>query len=241
MAHPRERSTSDPEGVSRASRLPAVDTARPLRAAPNALNPELMPTPDRPEGLGGLLARSSGRARHRREPTRGRASTATVAACVRRFCLECLGAPGARQAFDCLSRMCPLYVCMPFRGKSMPRHLAPAGRVAEAGGCCGQETTRPLKTRPSKARVAAYCRHCQPGDQTDCGGDDCALYPWRPWQPGGQPKARTVSEAQRRRLRVIGQSSQFRNPRQSTGTFEADFGSAGPGMGKDLRRGRRRR
>jgi hypothetical protein len=117
-----------------------------------------------------------------------RTSIPTVAACVRRFCLECQGLVSARGAADCQSRICPLYESSPFR--------------------------RNGHRRASRGLVAMYCRHCQPGDQTDCGGEDCTLYDWRPWQPGGQPKARTVSETQKRRLLAVGQSSQFRNPRQ---------------------------
>ena len=123
----------------------------------------------------------------RTRPARNRTSRPKVAACIRRFCLACLGATSARGAFDCQSRTCPLYQASPFRH----------GR-----------------RRATKGLVVDYCRHCQPGDQSDCGADDCALYPWRPWQPGGQPKLRTLNESQKRRLRAIGQPSQFRRIRQ---------------------------
>ena len=157
---------------------------------------------------GGEMAGPHGRAAYQAK------GVPTVAASVRRFCLECLGAASARNAYDCLSQICPLYVCTPFRGKPMPKHLAAGGDVAEAEASRGQETARPPKTRSSKARVAAYCRHCQPGDRTDCQAEDCALYPWRPWQPGGQPKLRTMTRSQKRRLRVVGHSSQFESSRQ---------------------------
>jgi hypothetical protein len=121
-------------------------------------------------------------------PAQRRSSVLTVAACVKRFCLDCLGAASARGAFDCQSRICPLYESSPFR------------RIG--------------RRRASKGLVISYCRHCQPGDQTDCGGADCALYLWRPWQPGGQPRTRTVTDAQKQHLLAIGQSSQFRNPWQ---------------------------
>ena len=117
-----------------------------------------------------------------------RVQSPTVAACVKRFCLECQGLTNRRGAFDCQSRICPLYQASPFR--------------------------RTGRRRASKSLVAAYCHHCQPGDQSDCGAEDCALYPWRPWQPGGQPKLRTLNESQKRRLRAIGQPSQFRRMRQ---------------------------
>ena len=112
----------------------------------------------------------------------------TVTQAVKRFCLGCLGATSARGAFDCQSRICPLYQASPFR------------RIG--------------RRRATKGLVVTYCRQCQPGDQSDCGGEDCALYPWRPWQPGGQPKLRTMSESQKRQLLAAGQSSQFRNSRQ---------------------------
>jgi len=130
----------------------------------------------------------SSRARPRQAPTQSRASLPSVSACVRRFCLDCQGLTNARGAFDCQSRVCPIYAASPFR-----------------------QTGR---RRASKSLVVQYCRHCQPGDQSDCGTEDCALYPWRPWQPGGQPKTRPLTESQRRRLRLIGQSSQFRRIRR---------------------------
>jgi hypothetical protein len=125
--------------------------------------------------------------------------TPTVTACVRRFCLDCLGATSGRSAYDCQSRTCPLYQSSPFR----------------RGG----------RRRATKGLVVAYCRHCQPEDRTDCAGPytcpdgtlaqpECALFAWRPWQPGGQPKARRVSDPERRRLAKVGRSSRFRNLRQ---------------------------
>lgn len=118
-----------------------------------------------------------------------RTKNPTIRTCVRQFCLDCLGAPTARSAFDCQSRVCPLYTCSPFRK---------VGR-----------------RRATKAHVSAYCRHCQPEDHSDCGGPyvlpdgsfaqpQCALFPWRPWQPGGVPKTRTLSEERRAKLRAGG-------------------------------------
>jgi len=86
----------------------------------------------------------------------------TIPACIRRFCLDCMGANTGRGAYDCQSKICPLYPYAPFR----------VGR----------------RRRASKRAVREYGRHCQPEDRTDCQGADCALYPWRPWQPGGQPR-----------------------------------------------------
>lgn len=112
----------------------------------------------------------------------------TVSACVRRFCVDCQGLASARGAFDCQSWICPLYAASPFRSSG--------------------------RRRASKDLMGAYCRHCQPADRTDCGAVDCALYPWRPWQAGGQPTVRATTESQKKRLLAIGASSQFRNPRQ---------------------------
>jgi hypothetical protein len=112
----------------------------------------------------------------------------SVAACIRRFCLDCLGATNGRGACDCQSQVCPLYAASPFR-----------------------QTRR---RRASKGLVAAYCRHCQPEDKTDCGASDCGLFAWRPWQPGGQPKTRRLTGPQKQRLAMIGRSSQFQTLRQ---------------------------
>jgi len=121
-------------------------------------------------------------------PAHRTTSLPSVAACVRRFCLDCLGATTGRGAFDCGSQVCPLHAASPFR--------------------------QSRRRRASKGLVSTYCRHCQPEDRTDCEAADCALFHWRPWQPGGQPKTRTVTESQKQRLSVIGRSSQFRNSRQ---------------------------
>jgi len=123
----------------------------------------------------------------------------TVARAVRRFCLGCLGATTARAAFDCLSGMCPLYVCMPFRGKAMPKSLSPArfgesarnGRLAEREAARAKELPGAPRRRPSKKLIGACCRHCQPEDRSDCGATDCALHPYRPWEgPGKAPRRR---------------------------------------------------
>jgi len=94
----------------------------------------------------------------------------TVAACVRRFCLDCQGLTSARGAFDCQSRVCPLYQVSPFR------------RIG--------------RRRASKGLVVAYCRQCQPDDNTDCGAEDCALYAFRPWDGPGKAGKRRPSEKQ---------------------------------------------
>jgi len=96
---------------------------------------------------------------------------------------------------------------LPQDGAGEPHGWAERPGVAQAvraSGLC----------RAGEGLVVTCCRHCQPGDHTDCGGADCALFSGRPWQPGGQPKTRMVSDAQKKHLLAIGQSSQFRDSRQ---------------------------
>ena len=132
----------------------------------------------------------------------------TVAQAVRRFCLECLGATTARGAFDCLSGLCPLYVCMPFRGKPMPKSLSPTswGESAQTSRLAAKEAARAKelastpKRRPSLRLIHAQCRQCQPGDRTDCGATDCGLYPFRPWDGPGKASMRRRTERQAAQL-----------------------------------------
>jgi hypothetical protein len=126
----------------------------------------------------------------------------SAAACIRRFCLECLGARSARDAFDCLSGQCPLYACVPFRGRTLPKHRRPVGGVSEEEELRQEEMARLPKHRPSKKRVAAYCRSCQPGDRSDCRAEDCPLYPYRPWPGPGHAPPPHRSERQRKAARA---------------------------------------
>jgi hypothetical protein len=113
-----------------------------------------------------------------------RAVPRSVASCIRRFCMICQGlGQTARGAYDCESAICPLYTCSPFR--------------------------RERRRRSSRAAIRRQCEQCQPGDRTDCLAVDCELYPWRPWQPGGQPKARCLTDAQKGRLARVGRATQF--------------------------------
>ena len=112
----------------------------------------------------------------------------TPAACVRRFCLECLAATSGRGAFDCGSQVCPLRPASPFLGKPMPESLR--GR-----SCLGEPPLAP-KRRPSRRLIHAQCRQCQPGDATDCTATDCALYLFRPWEGPGKAGKRRPSQRQ---------------------------------------------
>ncbi len=112
----------------------------------------------------------------------------TVASCVRRFCLECVGATTGRAAFDCGSRVCPLRPASPFLGKPLPQTM----RADDYSG----EPARVAKRRPSKALIHAQCRQCQPGDRTDCEATDCALHAYRPWDGPGKADRRKASPAQ---------------------------------------------
>jgi len=118
----------------------------------------------------------------------GAASLPTVAACVRRFCLDCLGATNGRAAFDCGSEVCPLRPASPFLGKPMPVTM----RTDDYSG----EPDRVAKRRPSRALIHEQCRQCQPGDHSDCAAADCALYPFRPWNGPGKADRRKASPAQ---------------------------------------------
>ena len=121
--------------------------------------------------------------------SRDEGKTLAVSACVRRFCMDCQGLERtAHGAYDCESQICPLYACSPFR--------------------------RSKRVRASKAHVRRQCEQCQPGDRTDCGATDCGLFPWRPWQPGGQPKTRRASNSLKRHLRRVGAASQFGDARR---------------------------
>ena len=116
-------------------------------------------------------------------------SLPTVAACVRRFCLDCLGATNGRGAFDCGSTVCPLRPASPFLGKPMPEAF-------RGPGYSGEPASVPRR-RPSRMLIHAQCRQCQPGDTTDCRAEDCALYPYRPWSGPGHAARRKASPAQR--------------------------------------------
>ncbi len=112
----------------------------------------------------------------------------TVAACVKRFCLECVGASSGRAAFDCGSAVCPLRPAIPFLGKAMPATM----RAEDYSG----EPARVAKRRPSRKLIHAQCRQCQPGDTTDCLAEDCALYVFRPWDGPGKAGKRRPSAKQ---------------------------------------------
>jgi len=134
-------------------------------------------------------------------------SLPTVAACIRRFCLDCVGATSGRAAFDCDSKVCPLRPASPFLGKPLPATM----RADDYSG----EPARVAKRRPSRMLIHAQCRQCQPGDRTDCEATDCGLYPYRPWDGPGKTPRRKLSEKElaQRRLARCSPSFQARNAR----------------------------
>jgi hypothetical protein len=134
-----------------------------------------------------------------------RDSLPTPAACIRRFCLDCVGATSGRGAFDCGSKACPLRPASPFLGKPMPRSLQSPDYEGEPA--------RVAKRRPSKSLIHAQCRQCQPGDRTDCEGEDCGLYPYRPWPGPGHAPKRTAS-----RVQLEAAVRALRNARQKAST-----------------------
>jgi len=115
-------------------------------------------------------------------------SLPTISACIRRFCLDCLGATSGRAAFDCGSTICPLRHASPFLGKPVPLTM----RTEDYEG----EPARVAKRRPSRKMIHAQCRQCQPGDLGDCEAEACALYPYRPWSGPGHAARRKASPAQ---------------------------------------------
>jgi len=115
-------------------------------------------------------------------------TVATPAACVRRFCLECLDATTGRGAFDCGSEVCPLRPASPFLGKPMPLTM----RTEDYDG----EPARVPKRRPSRKLIHAQCRQCQPDGRDDCEAEDCALHRYRPWDGSGKAGQRKASPAQ---------------------------------------------
>jgi len=142
------------------------------------------------------------------------ASLPPVAASVKRFCLDCLGASSGRAAFDCGSTVCPLRPASPFLGRPMPQSFR--------GPSYPGEPPPVTKRRPSRKLIHAQCHQCQPGDTTDCMSEDCALYPCRPWDGPGKVARRALSEkrlaqiaAARERSPLI-QRSQRREQKAST-------------------------
>jgi hypothetical protein len=124
----------------------------------------------------------------RRKPAQSKSSVPTVAARVRRFCLDCVGASSGRAAFDCGSTVCPLRPASPFLGKPMPDSFQ---RPTYSG------EPHPLpKRRPSRKLIHAQYRQCQSGGTSDCGAEDCALFPFRPWDGPGKARKRRPSEKQ---------------------------------------------
>ncbi len=117
-----------------------------------------------------------------------RSSTPTVSSCLRRFCLDCLGATSARGAFDCGSQVCPLRPAYPFLGKPMRESFRPPTYTGEP----------PLvpRRRPSRKLIREQCRQCQPNDRDDCMATDCPLYPYRPWDGPGKAAKRRPSVKQ---------------------------------------------
>lgn len=123
----------------------------------------------------------------RRRPAPGRSSVPTVAACIKRFCLNCLGLTSVRE----------LSIVSHGSARSIRHQLSGAADVGGRPRASSPPTAATVSPaiRPTAATMIARCSSGDPGSQE------------------GSP-TRTVSEAQRRRLLAIGQPSQFRNPRQ---------------------------
>jgi hypothetical protein len=128
----------------------------------------------------------------------------SVSSCLRRFCLDCLGAASGRAAFDCGSTACPLRPASPFLGKPMPEGF-------QGPSYSGEPPLVPRR-RPSRSLVHAQCRQCQPGDTTDCVAEDCALYPFRPWDGPGKAAKRKRSEKQLAQIAAARERSPLTQP-----------------------------
>jgi hypothetical protein len=141
-----------------------------------------------------------------RLPTPGRA--------IRQFCMECLCVSSRRQAYDCLCvwpPACPLYPAHPFRGKPMPKGIAPqvtgeaaefiAAEIAELEAIAAQIP----RQRPSARLIRRRCRDCYP-EGGDCEMPTCPLYPWNPRGKGVRPKRRASA-------RQLGSLATARNAR----------------------------
>ncbi len=138
------------------------------------------------DGTASLHGPDGGEASERR-PARREPSGPAIAACVRRFCLDCLGATSGRAAFDCGSQACPLRPASPFLGKPMPKTFRVSADAPEPAPI--------LRRRPSRRLIEAQCRQCQPEDRSDCGATNCGLYPYRPWPGPGRAERRKASPA----------------------------------------------
>jgi len=115
---------------------------------------------------------------------------------IRKFCIECLVVPSVRQAYDCLcvsAPACPLYPAHPFRGKPMPKGIAPqvTGEAAEFIAAEQAElealAARIPRRRASGAIIRRRCRDCYP-EGGDCEILTCPLYAWNPRGQGTRPK-----------------------------------------------------
>jgi hypothetical protein len=106
-----------------------------------------------------------------------------IAKVVTQHCMDCIGIGTTGQGYDCRSRICPLSPIQPFWGRKR----------------AGIEVLTPerkrKRARPTKAHVSRCCKECLSEGEKDCAKTDCALYSWRPFQPGGQPK-RKQSQAE---------------------------------------------
>lgn len=118
----------------------------------------------------------------------------TPGQCIKRKCLECLGADEGGSRFDCLSEVCPLYPAHPFRGRAIPPSYAPKCGIlpSEQDRAERIHRERPAR-RASKAIISRMCYECNP-DRQDCTSETCALLPYTPFQPGGQPKRVTSAK-----------------------------------------------
>jgi len=105
------------------------------------------------------------------------------------MCRWCLNVPKGGRGWDCLVPSCALQSAMPWRGRDLPKYMRPEKGTPPEDL---ERTQTLLKTipprRPTKGMIARYCRQCKTDGPGDCTIDDCILWEYRPFQPGGPPK-----------------------------------------------------
>ena len=123
----------------------------------------------------------------------------TVGQAVRRFCLDCLCAETAHQAYDCLSAICPICPAHPGRGKPVPQAIQPDGSPPHELERAERLHRERPRQRPTRRMVRQQCELCLPErkDQRHCDEQGCALFVYCHRSPEGQPKRR-LSVRQRR-------------------------------------------
>jgi hypothetical protein len=121
----------------------------------------------------------------------------TAGQAVRVKCMERLGIEKGQKAYDGGCAHCILYAAHPFRGQLLPLGQRPSMGYDEAVENAHLATihARVPKRQPSASLCAKHCWDCNGDSREDCGAMECALFPFRPMQPGGRPRKKLEGEA----------------------------------------------